>query len=83
MVNSVWWQGVVVLLILADVALFILQLIAFYGHSKTADELSEEFANGAPLTNLGISIVVILLAEVRDTCEFVVFPFSHVSRKFC
>jgi hypothetical protein len=69
-VNSVWWQGVVVLLILVDVILFVLQLVAYYGKSQRAQDLNAHFGPDGSLTNLGISIVVILLAEVRrEICK--------------
>jgi PTEN phosphatase family protein len=63
-VNSIWWQGIVVLLILADVVLFILQLVAFYGHSQNAKDLNRAFGQNGPLTDFGTAIVVVLLVEV-------------------
>ena len=63
-VNSIWWQGVVVLLILLDVILFILQLVSLNGHSQSAKDLARDFESSGPLTSLGTAIIVILLVEV-------------------
>lgn len=64
MVNSIWWQAVVVLLIMVDIALLIMQLYGYYGRSDSAKNMEEKFGDNQPLTNLSISIVVILFAEV-------------------
>ncbi len=64
-VNSVWWQGIVVLLILFDVVLLVLQLFAFYDkRSGEARRIAPLFGNLALFTDLTIALVTILLVEV-------------------
>lgn len=63
-VTSIWWQSGVFLFILLDIIFLIIQMYAFYGSSREADDLNQKFAPNSSFTILTTFIVVILLAEV-------------------
>lgn len=63
-VNSIWWQGIVFLIIVLDIVLLILQLYAYYDNSPEAKKLNAKFGEKGSLTILAIVVVTILLVEV-------------------